>query len=63
MQQLINSSYGSTLLRAYFGVFHGTETNATVYTRNDSYITDYNTYTDGLCLQDFTLKISDGTAY
>jgi hypothetical protein len=63
MQQRINSSYGSTLLRAYFGIFHGTETNATVFTHNDSYITDYNTYMDGLRLQDFTLKISDGTAY
>ena len=63
MQQRINSSYGSTLLRTYFGIFHGTETNATVYTHNDSFITDYNTYMDGLRLQDFTLKIADGTAY
>ena len=48
MQQRLNSSYGYTLLRAYFGIFHGTETNATVYIHNDSYFSDYNTY-DGFC--------------
>ena len=63
MQQRINSSYGATLLRAYFGIFHGTETNATVYNHNDTYITDYNSYMDGLRLQDFTLKVADGTAW
>ena len=63
MQQRLNSSYGSTLLRAYFGAFHGTESNATVYTHNDTYIVDYNTYMDGLRLQDYTLRIADGTAW
>ena len=63
MQQRLNSSYGSTLLRAYFGIYHGTETNATVYSHNDSYITDYNSYMDGLRLEDFTLKLADGTAW
>ena len=63
MQQRLNSSYRSTLLRDYFGIFHGTETNARLYIHNDGYFTDFNTYMDGLGLQDFTLKISDGTAY
>ncbi len=51
MQQRINSSYGSTLLRTYFDIL--TELN-------DSYITEYNTYMDELRLQDLTLKIADG---
>ena len=63
MQQRINSTYGSTLLRTYFGAFNGTETNATVYNHNDSWTLNYNTYMDGLRLQDFTLAISDGTAW
>ena len=61
MQQRINASYGHTLLRTYFGCFHVTETSQTAYTHNDSFITDYNTYMDGLRLQDFTFKVSDST--
>ena len=61
MQQRLNSSYGSTLLRTYFGVFNDTETEATAYSHSDAYITSYNTYMDGLRLQDFTLQPSDGT--
>ena len=61
MQQRINASYGSTLLRTYFGIFHNTETSRFAYTHNDSFVVDYNTYMDGLRLQDFTLKASDST--
>jgi hypothetical protein len=61
MQQRINASYGSTLLRTYFGVFYNTETSSYAYSHNDSYLVDYNTYMDGLRLQDFTLKVSDST--
>ena len=61
MQQRINSSYGSTLLRTYFGVFHADEKSATTYDHNDSYLVDFNTYMDGLRLQDFTIKTSDST--
>ena len=55
IQQRINSTYGSTLLRTYFGCFHITETSANAYDHNDSYIVDYNSYMDGLRLQYFTL--------
>ena len=61
IQQRINSTYGSTLLRTYFGCFHITETSANAYDHNDSYIVDYNSYMDGLRLQDFTLRVSDAT--
>ena len=61
MQQRLNSTYGSTLLRIYFGVFHNTEDTISTYTHNDSYITSYNTYMDGLRLQDFTLSTADST--
>ena len=61
MQQRLNSSYGATLLRTYFGVFHNTETEGTAYNHNDGFITSYNTYMDGLRLQDFTLQPSDST--
>ena len=61
MQQRINATYGHTLLRTYFGCFHVTETSQTAYTHNDSFITDYHTYMDGLRLQDFTLRTADST--
>ncbi len=61
MQQRLHSSYGSTLLRTYFGVFHNVETEGTAYNHNDGYITSYNTYMDGIRLQAFTLQPSDGT--
>ena len=61
MQQRLNSSYGSTLLRTYFGVFSNNESDLTTYTHNDGLITSYNTYMDGLRLQDFTLSVADST--
>ena len=61
MQQRINRTYGSTLLRTYFGVYHLSEDKLTTYTHNDSYVVDYNTYMDGLRLQDFTIKVSDSS--
>ena len=61
MQQRINSSYGSSLLRTYFGIYPSTETDLTTYTHNDSFVVSYNTYMDGLKLQDFTLQSSDAT--
>jgi len=61
MQQRINSSYGQTLLRTYFGIYPATETDITTYTHNDSFVVSYNTYMDGLKLQDFTLQSNDAT--
>ena len=61
IQQRMNSSYGHTLLRTYFGVYHATETEATAYTHHDGTVIDYNTYMDGLRLQDFTLRVADST--
>jgi len=60
-QQRLNSSYGSTLLRVYFSAFSNSESDLTTYTHNDALITSYNTYLDGLRLQDFTLATSDST--
>ncbi len=40
IQQRINASYGSTLLRTYFGCFYITETGAAAYDPNDNYIVD-----------------------
>ena len=61
MQQRINATYGHTLLRTYFSCFNNSEVSQFAYTHNDSVIVDYNTYMDGLRLQDFTLKVSDST--
>ena len=61
MQQRLNSSYGSTLLRTYFGIFSNNESDLTTYTHNDGLITSYNTYMDGLRLQDYTVSIADST--
>ena len=61
MQPRINASYGHTLLRTYFGCFSNAEISQLAYTHNDSFIIDYNTYMDGLRLQDFTLKVADST--
>ena len=61
MQQRMNASYGHTLLRTYFGCFSNAEISQLAYTHNDSFIIDYNTYMDGLRLQDFTLKVADST--
>ena len=61
MQQRLNSSYGATLLRIYFGCFNATEDVLTTYQHNDSCMTSYNTYMDGLRLQDFTLSTADST--
>ena len=61
MQQRINATYGHTLLRTYFACFNNSEVSQFAYTHNDSVIVDYNTYMDGLRLQDFTLKVSDST--
>jgi hypothetical protein len=63
MQQRLNSSYGSTLLRVYFGVYQNLEETINTYTHNDSFITSYNTYMDGLRLQDYTLTTADSTAW
>jgi len=63
MQQRLNSSYGSTLLRVYFGVYQNLEETINTYTHNDSFITSYNTYMDGLRLQDFTLTTADSTPW
>ena len=61
MQQRLNSSYGATLLRTYFGIFSNSESDLTTYTHNDGLITSYNTYMDGLRLQDYTVSIADST--
>ena len=61
MQQRLNLSSGVSLLRIYFGCFNATEDVLTTYQHNDSCITSYNTYIDGLRLQDFTLSTADST--
>ncbi len=61
MQRRLNSSYGSTLLRTYFDIFSNTESDLTTYTHHDGLITSYNTYMDGLRLQDYTVYIADST--
>ena len=60
MQQRMNSNSGATLLRTYFGKYPATETDLT-YTHYDSFVVSYNTYMDGLRLQDFTIQSSDAT--
>ena len=61
MQQRHNSSYGSTFLRTYFGFLSNAESDLTTYTHKDGLITSYNTYMDGLRLQDYTVSIADST--
>ena len=63
MQQRINSTNGSTLLRTYFSVFNNNETDLSAYTHPDSNIVNYNTMMDGLRLQDFTLTSADSTPW
>ena len=61
MQQRLNSNSGSSLLRTYFGIYPSTESDLTTYTHNDSFVVSYNTYMDGLRLQDFTVQSNDAT--
>ena len=61
MQQRMNSNSGATLLRAYFGIYPLSESDLTTYTHNDSFVVSYNTYMDGLRLQDFTIQSIDAT--
>jgi hypothetical protein len=63
MQQRINSTYGSTLLRTYFSIFVNGETDLNAYTHTDANIISYNTMMDGLRLQDYTLSVADGTIW
>ena len=59
MQQRLSISHGSTLLRTYCRVFAGIilTSQHTIL----SSVLSYNTYMDGLRLQDFTLQPSDAT--
>ena len=63
MQQRMNSTYGSTLLRTYFSIFVNGEVDLNAYTHTDANITSYNTMMDGLRLQDYTLTVADGTMW
>ncbi len=63
MQQRINSTNGSTLLRPYFRIFINGEKDLNAYTHSDAAILSYNTVMDGLRLQDYTLAVADGTAW
>ena len=63
MQQRINRTYGSTLLRTYFSIFVNGEVDLDSYTHSDANILTYNTMMDGLRLQDFTLSVADSTTW
>ena len=61
IQQRINRTYGSHLLRCYTAVYDQLEADITMFNHPDRNIIDYNTFMDGLRLQDYTIKVSDST--
>ena len=61
IQQRINRTYGSHLLRCYTAVYDQLEADITMFNHPDRNIIDYNSFMDGLRLQDYTIKVSDST--
>ena len=61
IQQRINRTYGSHLLRCYTAVYDQLESDITMFNHPDRNIIDYNTFMDGLRLQDYTIKVADST--
>ena len=61
IKQRINRTYGSHLLRCYTAVYDQLEADLTMFNHPDRNIIDYNSFMDGLRLQDYTIKVSDST--
>ena len=61
IQQRINRTYGSHLLRCYTAVYDQLEADITMFNHPDRNIVDYNSFMDGLRLQDYTIKVADST--
>jgi len=61
IQQRINRTYGSHLLRCYTAVYDQLEADITMFNHPDRNIIDYNSFMDGLRLQEYTIKVADST--
>ena len=63
IQQRINRSYGHTLLRCYTAIFPQAESECTTFLHEDSNVVNYNSFMDGLRMQDMTISPADATHY